>query len=116
MTERPSNNDDMIDSRDIIEAITDLEDAEDEDDQEELKTLKALQDEAEGTSDWVHGEALIRDSYFTDYAQQLAEDIGAVDLNATWPMNCLDWDYAAEQLQQDYFGVDFDGITYWIRS
>lgn len=82
----------------------------------ELQVLKALADEAEGyAADWHHGEALIRDSYFTEYAQQLAEDIGAVNSDATWPNNCIDWDEAARQLKQDYTEVDFDGVAYWIR-
>ncbi len=88
----------------------------DRDNGDELKALKALANEADGyASDWKYGESLIRDSYFTEYAQQLAEDIGAIDRNANWPNDCIDWDKAAEELQQDYTSVDFDGVTYWIR-
>jgi hypothetical protein len=46
---------------------------------------------------------------------QLAEDIGAINGDATWPNNCIDWDQAAKELRMDYTAVDFDGITYWIR-
>jgi chromosome segregation ATPase len=84
---------------------------------EYLKTLQELDSEGrDATSEWKHGEALIRDSYFEEYAQQLADDIGAIDRNAEWPVNCIDWKQAAEQLQQDYSSVDFDGQDYWIRS
>ncbi len=83
---------------------------------DELKALKALAEEAEGCSDWQYGETLIRDSYFEDYAQELASDIGAINRDADWPLNCIDWAEAAEQLQQDYTSVDYDGVTYWIRS
>jgi hypothetical protein len=31
-------------------------------------------------------------------------------------MSCIDWDQAARELQVDYFDVDFDGVTYWIRG
>ena len=86
------------------------------DDADELRILKALADEASGyASDWKYGETLIRDSYFRDYAEQLADDIGAIDRNASWPVNCIDWDQAARELQMDYSAVDFDGVTYWIR-
>ena len=51
-----------------------------EDEAEELKALKALQDEAESQSDWTYGATLIKDSYFETYAQDLAEDIGAIHL------------------------------------
>jgi hypothetical protein len=33
-----------------------------------------------------------------------------------WPRNCIDWKEAAEQLQQDYSCVEFDGTTYWYRG
>lgn len=83
---------------------------------EELSNLLALQEEASGSSDWTYGETLIRDSYFQEYAQELAEDIGAINKQATWPNNCIDWERAADELKQDYFSVDFDGVDYWIRS
>jgi hypothetical protein len=121
MTHTIDNTQDVIDSRDVIARIEDLQqdvDAElaDEDDIAELKALKALADEASGyAADWQYGEALIRDSYFKEYAQQLADDIGAVKADASWPNNCIDWDEAARQLKQDYTEVDFDGVAYWIR-
>ena len=82
----------------------------------ELAALTTLADEAEDyAADWKHGETLIRDSYFEKYAQELAEDIGAIDRNASWPLGCIDWEKAAEELQIDYTSVDYDGVTYWIR-
>lgn len=89
----------------------------DEDDAAELAALKALAEEAEGYApDWRHGEALIRDSYFEDHARELAEDIGAVPKDLSWPACHIDWEAAANALKQDYTAVDFDGIDYWIRS
>lgn len=118
----PSNSDDTIDSRDVIARIEELESfLETEgllnsDAAEELHTLRTLAEEASGyASDWRHGGTLIRDSYFEDYAQELADDIGAVDSSASWPVNCIDWEQAARELQMDYTSVDFDGVTYWIR-
>ena len=37
-----------------------------------------------------------------DYAQQLAEDTGAIDEDARWPHNCIDWERAARELSYDY--------------
>lgn len=88
----------------------------DQENDDELNALKALAEEAEGYApDWHYGETLIRDSHFRDYAMELAEDIGAIKSDATWPNNCIDWDQAARELQMDYSAVDFDGVTYWIR-
>jgi len=88
----------------------------DEDDGQELKALTDLADEASASPDWTYGETLIRDSYFQDYAMQLAEEIGAIGENLDWPACHIDWDAAADALKQDYTRVDFDGVDYWIRS
>lgn len=113
-----NNSEDILDTRDVLARIEELEadDERDEDDSEELAALLAFKAEFEGCSDWNYGEALIRETYFKTYAQELADDIGAIDRNANWPCNCIDWDEAADLLRQDYVGADFDGITYWIRG
>lgn len=120
----PTAADDIIDSRDVIFHIDDLRDdlenAETDDEREQIESdlapLLALAEEAEGEiPDWEYGEVLIRDSYFTDYAQQLAEDVGAIDREAAWPACHIDWEAAAESLRMDYTAVEFDGVTYWAR-
>lgn len=134
MAHEVDNFQDVLDSRDIIKRIEELEseteDAELTDDGyftddgktdvnpewEELRALRSLAGEAEGSPDWPHGETLIRDGYFRDYAEQLADDIGAIDSSASWPLNCIDWKRAAEELKVDYFSVDYDGVEYWIRA
>lgn len=83
---------------------------------EELKILRALADEASGSPDWTYGETLIRDSYFREYAQDLANDIGAMPDTSVWPCTCIDWERAVEELQQDYMSVEFGDETYWIRT
>ena len=81
----------------------------------ELKALEALAEEAEGYApDWTHGETLIRDSYFTDYAKDLLEDCGDLPRDLPWYV-VIDWEATAGHIQQDYTSVDFDGVTYWIR-
>jgi hypothetical protein len=83
---------------------------------EELWALRQLAEQCEDCGDWLHGATLIRDTYFKEYAQELADDIGAIDSNAGWPTCHIDWDAAAESLRQDYTEVEFDGVTYLIRS
>jgi len=41
-----------------------------------------------------------------DFARQLAEDIGAINNNASWPNNCIDWEFAAKELMHDYSSSD----------
>lgn len=128
-----SNSDDIIDSRDVIARIEELRDEIESagipdneiggpndtmvDERAELAALESLADEAVGyAADWQYGEALIRDSYFETYAQEFAEDIGAIDdRNCQWPNSCIDWEKAADELKVDYTAVDFGGVTYWIR-
>lgn len=123
------NGSDIIDSRDIIERLADLagrwaahatdptEPALDDDEADEMRALTALVAEAEDyIPDWQYGEALIRDSYFEEYAEQLAEDIGAIDRQASWPLSYIDWGRAADALKQDYMALDYDGATYWARA
>lgn len=107
--------------RDEVQAMLDeaeaaLDEYDEGDEGQELKALLALQEDAEGYApDWRYGSTLIRDTYFEKYAQELAEDIGAIDKAASWPNTCIDWEQAAEELQQDYTRISFDGHDYWIR-
>ena len=118
----------MIDRKDELEAkqdtLTEEEKQEFEslssdiecEDVGELLSLEDLQEEGEGSPDWNHGTTLIRDTYFEEYAQQLAEDIGAVNADSTWPNCHIDWEAAADSLKADYLCVDYDGVEYWIRA
>lgn len=88
-----------------------------EDEEEELYKLKELAEQGDGYGDWSHGATLIADSYFTKYAEELAEDLhGDKIRNAEWPFSAIDWERAANDLQSDYTQVDFDGETFWMRS
>lgn len=101
----------------LKDAQTALADWDESDEGQELKALEALQDEAEGySSGWRHGATLIRDSYFTEYAEDLASEVTEYNPNkVSWPFTCIDWEKAADELKQDYTSVDFDGVDYWIR-
>lgn len=113
-----NNDQDVIDSRDVIEYFRNF-DAHDHmtlEEQTEYEMLASLVEQGESScSDWEYGASLIRDSYFHEYAQQFAEDIGAVSGSEKWPLNCIDWDQAAKDLQMDYTSIDFGGVTYWVR-
>lgn len=114
-----TNTDDTIDSRDIIARIKELEeDTEELEDweQDELESLQDLNEDGETSfSSWEDGISLIRDSFFEDYAQELAEDIGAISDSMTWPVNCIDWEEAANILKLDYTLLEFDRVEYWAR-
>lgn len=126
---------DIIDVRDIIARIEALEndiadlleysteaDPQWREYNDELQALLKIMAELEtvggGDEQW-RGDwypiTLIADSYFKEYAQELAEDCGMINDNASWPNNCIDWDKAARELRMDYTPVTINGFTYWTR-
>ena len=124
-------NSDIIDTREIIERIEEIE-AElddipadgtnaDSDERAELvderAELRDFADELRSYAvDFDYGATVIRDSYFEDYARELAESIGAISEGAEWPLRHIDWAAAAEELQQDYSAVEWRGVTFWVRG
>jgi len=85
-----------------------------EDEESELAELETLENEI---SDFMHGETLIPEDDFEDYARELAEDLhGKAVREATWPFTCIDWSEAADELQQDYSAVEYQGQTYLARA
>jgi predicted DNA-binding protein len=138
MSEEIDNRSDILDVRDIIERFEELEEhriatkaverywdgykwtGSTEEYNEYIK-LEKLLDELKGNGgdeqwkgDW-YPITLIHRDYFEDYARELAEDIGAIDPNAGWPLQHIDWEAAANELEQDYSNVYFDGEEYLYR-
>lgn len=100
----------------VEDAQTALDDAKADfgtDEQEELDELDELENEI---SDWRHGETMIPESDFEDYARELAEDIGAIPDENRWPCTYIDWERAARELAMDYTTVSYQGDDYYVRS
>ena len=122
------NTEDTLDVRNIIVRYEYLEawsggidDALDDYEQQEIVQLKGLLDQLKGSGgdkqwrgDW-YPLTLIRESYFTEYAEELAKDIGAISRDLEWPLDHINWEAAADELRIDYTEVDFDGVTYLTR-
>ncbi len=79
--------------------------------QEELDELNRL---AQEVGEWADGNALIEEGDFTEYAQELAEDIGAVGDNSGWIT--IDWEDTADNLKADYSEIEYQGTTYLYRD
>lgn len=82
---------------------------------QEFAALANLESQVAGNSEWGFGMMFIRESYFRTYAESFAEDIGAIQSNASWPNNYIDWEAAAAALAQDYEEYTFKGETYFAR-
>lgn len=116
-TESIDPGDDIIEGWAIVDRIDYLarfeEDADeenpilDEDEVEELRMLRELMEE-------IREDAfLICESYFEEYARQLAEDIGAIGGETQWPATCIDWEQAADDLKMGFTSVEFGEYTYY---
>lgn len=88
---------------------------------EEAATLRAFIEQFRGYGgdhEWEGSwfpVTFIRDSYFKTYAEELAEDIGAISREERWPACHIDWEAAARALQIDYTSGEYEDVTYWAR-
>jgi antirestriction protein len=112
---------DVFDIRDVIARFEELEGSEtrDEDEQAEFHQIASFLDDVKGyggdeqwRGDW-YPVGFIADHYFERYAEEFADDIGAVNRDMSWPYTCIDWEQAARELQQDYSSVTINGTDYW---
>ena len=131
----PTNDDDLIDVRDVIARVEHLEQlrqpgpvdlGEDDNEQDqdslfaELASLEALLGELVGNGgdeqwrgDW-YPVTLIRESHFVEYCQELCADIG--DLPTALPSYIvIDWQATARNIRMDYLEVEFAGVVYMTR-
>lgn len=119
---------DIFDTRDLIALIEHLEGEisladnlgqhdEVERLKEELAHAQEFADDLDGYApDFHYGGTVIADRYFVDYARELADDIGAVASDGGWPTYCIDWEWAARELQFDYTCLrSHDGRDWWVR-
>ncbi len=53
---------------------------------------------------------------FKEYAQDLAEELGMLKSDNTWPYTCIDWQRAADELEHDYTIFEYDGDDYFTRA
>lgn len=85
------------------------------DEAEELAELEELENQI---SDFMHGETMIEEDDFTEYAEQLADELGYMSGEGAdkWPFTHIDWSAAAEELKQDYTSVTYQGTDYLVRS
>lgn len=103
---------------DVDDATDALDNAENDfgtEEQEELAALEALMEDI-GETTMRDGEQMIPTSDFADHARETASDLYGKEISdATWPFSCIDWERAAEELEQDYTLVSFQGEDYFIR-
>lgn len=83
---------------------------------DEMLALREAVDEL-GEQSCRYGDAsLISEDYFTEYAQELAEDCCEVPRDLKWPFTCIDWDEAADVLKADYSTITLFGNDYYYRN
>jgi hypothetical protein len=109
-----------IDTRDLIEEADELEqdpsshgNLSASEVQERVTAIRSLISELGHNAEY--GMVMVPRDEFEDYAREFAADIGAIDSEANWPANHIDWSGAAKQLSVDFHSVSFDGTNYYAR-
>jgi antirestriction protein len=98
-------------------SLTTEEEAENQDDYPGLEAISRFGELEQLFDDLGEGaryEMAIPETEFEDYAQELAEDTGAIDREMSWPNYCIDWEYAARELKHDYTPFEFEGVDYLV--
>lgn len=117
-TDTADNTTDADEAAEAKEAMTkaarDLADWDDEN-SGEYTTLQAACEEGEASPDWAYGTTLVHDSYFTEYVMDMLADIGDLPRDIPWYI-VIDHDATADNVKADYFSIDLDGETYWLRA
>lgn len=111
----PHGDKDELDN--LRDALEEAESNFSKEDREELKQLRELKDQIGESRGKISddGGPFIREDCFEDYARELAEEIGAIPNDASWPCTCIDWEQAANELKMGYTSVEWGGDTYYYR-
>lgn len=107
----------IIDTRDLLKREAEIEEIDNlgQDEASELVELVKLRDEI-GEETMREGETMIPVDDFTEYAKELAEDIGSITGEEQWPLSHIDWEAAADELKADYIEVSYADRQYLIRN
>ena len=84
-----------------------------EEEREEFKILEEVDNDC-GLLE-LRDETLIAVHYFTEYARELATELGMWGVSDEWPYNCIDWEWAARELSVDYTLVEACVYTFYVR-
>lgn len=132
----PTNQDEYIDAAQLVTLVEDweaaMEEGADEDGEIQLPfgvgeypVLKKVADEIVNYGGDKDHEQLVREDCFLEYTKQLVDDCyGGMKSRLedpdgkVWPWRhmTMDWEAAAAELKGDYVEIDFDGVTYYMRS
>jgi len=80
-----------------------------------LELEEYVSEHASDVPNWDHGAVLVNEDYIKEYAQKTAESCLSPDALNSWPADCIDWNYAADELMRGYPSVYFMGRTFWIQ-
>jgi hypothetical protein len=79
--------------------------------QGKLDILNGFKSRFQGSSvEWNTGATFVRDDFLEAHAKDISE--AQIDLDS-WPINCIDWEKAANELRQKYESIIFKGTQYW---
>ena len=85
------------------------------DDVGEYKSIEAFCNDLDGSPDFIYGESVIHENYFTEYCEDLLKDCGYIPQDfPSWIE--LDFEATADNMKVDYMSATYEGDTYYIRA
>ena len=111
MTNKPTNTDDVIDSRDILDYIKDKDNDTDFELQNFVRNFRAEHYDYDiALEDLENGITFIRDSYFEEYMLDYFLECNQVDEALLFYIDIKSF---ARDQQYDYTSIYFEGVEYW---
>ena len=116
-----TNSDKFINSSDVVERITELSRMTSREDweEDELVRLRDLHDQLTGIFSEnalrINNPTLVLEDDFEDYCRTTADDMGDIREEGS-VAGFVDWEAYADHVRVDWADVDFDGVTYLVRS
>lgn len=116
--ERMQENDEEWEDIDSVDDITDDDFASEWEEQiQELEEINSFISQLEDYGDFEHGEQIIHEDYFTEYAEEFVKELGYLPDNFPyWIENHIDWEGVADDLKADYTEAEYQGDTYYMRA
>ena len=85
--------------------------------EDELTEIEEIDEIESEVTDFKYGECLIDESDFTEYCEELVEELGYLQHPIPpFIKDNIDWEGVAADLSADYINVDYQGVTYLVRS
>jgi hypothetical protein len=97
----------------LLDRILILEGSPDVSEQDELHELKRFRYQVTAGKNFAQCQPFIREDHFEDHTRDVAEENGLIC--DSWPLRCINWTKAADELRSAYTCAELAGRTFYFR-